>query len=277
MNQPFSIFQLTESDIDLSTIDSNKNYPHNHDYEELIIGVEGDVEHFIDYKKVSLKSPFVSFVASGKMHAVQPRLVNGKCNIWALKFQSDFIPQTTFRLYSYYHDHANFQISMAVTAKHIFALLEMIVDETRHEKSNFTVIRHLLAALFAIIESEKKNIEQEKGIVTKENETFKQFLILLESHYHEHVGVKFYADKLFMSARNLNNICHNILQRSVIEIIELRKLIEAKNLLINTEKSISEIGLEVGYNENTYFTNVFKKKSGQTPSEFRAEMKRLIS
>ena len=80
-----------------------------------------------------------------------------------------------------------------------------------------------------------------------------------------------------MSSRNLNLICHNILQKSVTEIIETRKLIEAKNLLINTEKTISEIGFELGFNEKSYFTAVFKKKSGQTPSEFREEMRSLIS
>ena len=64
--------------------------------------------------------------------------------------------------------------------------------------------------------------------------------------------------------------------QSVSEIIETRKLIEAKNLLINTNKTISEIGFEVGYNEKSYFTSVFKKKSGQTPKEFREEMRKLL-
>ena len=72
-------------------------------------------------------------------------------------------------------------------------------------------------------------------------------------------------------------ICQHILQKSVTEIIETRKLIEAKNLLMNSDKSIAEIGYELGFNEKAYFTNVFKKKSGQTPTEFREEMNKLIS
>lgn len=79
-----------------------------------------------------------------------------------------------------------------------------------------------------------------------------------------------------MSARNLNLICRNILQRSVSEIIETRKLTEAKNLLIHSKKTISEIGFELGYNEKAYFTKVFKKKAGVTPSEFRNEMKKIL-
>ena len=55
------------------------------------------------------------------------------------------------------------------------------------------------------------------------------------------------------------------------------ELIEAKNLLISTEKTISEIAYELGYNENSYFSNVFKKKSGQSPSEFRDDMKNMLT
>jgi AraC family transcriptional regulator, transcriptional activator of pobA len=101
--------------------------------------------------------------------------------------------------------------------------------------------------------------------------------MVLEENFRRPEGVDFYAEKLFMSARNLNLICRNILQKSVSEIIETRKLTEAKNLLMHTGKTVSEIGFELGYNEKAYFTNVFKKKTGQTPTEFRQEMKKLIS
>ncbi|MEZ5059056.1 MAG: helix-turn-helix transcriptional regulator [Saprospiraceae bacterium] len=88
--------------------------------------------------------------------------------------------------------------------------------------------------------------------------------------------MEFYAEKLFMTSRNLNLICQNILEQSVSEIIETRKLIEAKNLLISTEKTVSEIAHELGYNEGSYFSKVFKKKAGQSPGEFREEMKNSL-
>jgi AraC-like DNA-binding protein len=105
----------------------------------------------------------------------------------------------------------------------------------------------------------------------------KNFLNILEENFRRPEGVEFYAGKLFMSARNLNLICNNILHQSVSDMIEMRKLIEAKNLLVSTDKSISEIGFELGYNEKSYFSSVFKKKTGQTPTEFREEIKMLIS
>ena len=80
-----------------------------------------------------------------------------------------------------------------------------------------------------------------------------------------------------MSDRNLNLICKNNFQKSVSEIIETRKLIEAKRMLLHTNKSISEIGFELGYNEKSYFTRVFRNKTNFTPTEFREMSKDIVS
>ena len=276
VNQPFYIFQLTENEA--KKIATSPDEPHSHDFEELIIGIEGKLEHIIDFKTTNFVAPFVSFVTKGKVHRVIPGINNGNCNMWVLRFKSEFIPETTFQLYSYYHDHANVKIQSGECFQRMVTLSEMMFGEMQQAIPDYAVIRHLLSALFTMIESErKKSDKDESGIQKTQNITFKNFLKILEENFHRPEGVEFYAEKLFMSARNLNLICQNILQKSVSEIIETRKLIEAKNLLINSDKTVSEIGYELGYNEKAYFTSVFKKKSGQTPTEFREEMRKLVS
>jgi AraC-like DNA-binding protein len=151
-------------------------------------------------------------------------------------------------------------------------------NESVQSIPDYAVIRLLLNTLFTMIESERRKcIDPDKRLYNTQNITFMNFLRILEENFRRPEGVDFYAEKLFMSSRNLNLICHNILQKSISEIIETRKLIEAKNLLVSTNKTVSEIGFELGYNEKSYFTNVFRKKSGQTPTEFRNEMNGLIS
>ena len=172
----------------------------------------------------------------------------------------------------------NLQMQQGQCFNRQLAMCEMMHFEMQAPIPDFAVIRHLLSALFIMIESERKKAEPDKQSLQKtQNVTFKNFLKILEDNFRRPEGVDFYAEKLFMSSRNLNLICQSILQQSVSEIIETRKLIEAKNLLISTDKSISEIGFELGYNEKSYFTSVFKKKSGQTPTEFREEMSKLVS
>lgn len=47
------------------------------------------------------------------------------------------------------------------------------------------------------------------------------------------------------------------------------KIIRAKELLVSTNKSIKEISHELGFQSIYYFSNLFKKKEGVYPSEFR--------
>ena len=275
MNELFKIFRVDVAEA--NKIAASPDEPHQHDFEELLVGIEGELEHFIDFKSHKLPAPFISFVTKGKVHRVIPGIKNGKCNIWVLRFKSEFIPETTFQLYSFYHDHANMALKDNDCFKRLVSLCEMINGEMKQDFADFAVVRQLLSTLFTMIESERKKIQSTEEVNQKtQSITFKNFLKLLEENFRRPGGVEFYAEKLFMSSRNLNNICQNILQQSVSEIIETRKLIEAKNLLTSTDKSISEIGFELGYNEKSYFTSVFKKKSGQTPTEFREEMKKLL-
>ena len=128
------------------------------------------------------------------------------------------------------------------------------------------------------VEAERKRIIPiEKTEKATQIETFNTFLKILEQNFRRDEGIAFYADKMNMSERNLNLICKKNFQKSVSEIIETRKLIEAKNLLIHTDKTVSEIGFELGYNEKSYFTRVFRNKVSVTPTQFREITREIIS
>jgi AraC family transcriptional regulator, transcriptional activator of pobA len=275
MTEIFKIFSVTPEEA--LQIGSKMNEPHHHNFEELIIGVEGQLEHFIDFKTTLFDAPFVSFITKGKVHRVRPVTKEGKCLMWVLGFKSEFIAETTFQLYSYYHDHANLVLKCDNAFRRMVSLCEMIDEEYRQPEPGFAVIRQLLSTLFIMIEAERKKQDPDNSVRKTQSMTFSNFLKILEDNFRRPEGVDFYAEKLFMTSRNLNLICQNIIQQSVSEMIETRKMIEAKNLLVTTDKSVSEIGFELGFSERAYFTNVFKKKSGQTPTEFREEMKKLFS
>lgn len=275
MTATFKIFKV---DVDeAEKINASTNEPHQHEFEELLICVEGGLEHFIDFKTTIYNAPVISFVTKGKVHRVKPLVKDGSCLLWAIRFKSEFIAETTFQLYANFHESANIVLRADVCFRRIVALCEMMRGEMQQPEPDYAVLRQLLSTVFTMIDSERrKQQSDEKLEAGTQSVTFRNFLQILEENFRRDMGVDFYAEKLFMTARNLNTITQNILQQSVSEIIETRKLLEAKNLLTTTDKTVSEIGYELGYNEKTYFSNVFKKKSGQTPTEFRNEMRRLI-
>jgi AraC-like DNA-binding protein len=129
-----------------------------------------------------------------------------------------------------------------------------------------------------MVDAEKKrNIPVDIEIKSSQITAFNNFLRILEANFRRDEGVSFYADKMNMSERNLNLICKNNFQKSVSEIIETRKLIEAKRMLLYSDKSVSEIGYELGYNEKSYFTRVFHARMEITPTRFREISRKMIS
>ena len=262
---------------DAKRVAEELNEAHVHDYEELLIGLEGQLDHFIDFRSETIDAPYVSFITAGKIHRLKPLEKDGHCNIWVLRFKSDFIAETSFQLYSSFHDNANMCMKLDGCFGRLNTLCSMIYDEYTRGDADMAVIKQLLISLICIIESEKiKDSTASEDNKNVQNHTFKSFLQVLEKHYREPRNVDFYAEKLFMTSRNLNLICQRILHQSVSEIVETRKLLEAKNMLITTDKTVAEIGFDLGFNEKTYFTHVFKKKAGISPSDFRKEMRAKI-
>jgi len=276
MTDLFKIYKIEPKDV--AEIDRLTNDIHNHEFEELIIGVEGKATHFIDYKSAIYIAPFVIFVTKGKMHRIRPQTVAGRCDFWVIRFKSEFIPETTFNLYAAYHDNANIPMQRNGCFDRLLILCELMEGEMKQDSPNLGVVKSLLTALFVMIESErKKQLPETIPLISNQNTTFRNFLSILEENFRRPEGVAYYAEKLFMSVRNLNIICQNIMQQSVSEIIETRKLIEAKNLLMTTDRPVADIGYELGYSDKAHFSHLFKKKSGQTPTEFREEIKALLS
>lgn len=274
MQELFKIFRFTETNA--KALESQSIKPHIHDFEELIIGVEGKISHFIDFDDETVYAPFVSFVTQGKPHLLRPQLHEGKCDLWVIRFRSEFMSETIFNLYSYFHNRANITLPTNRCFGRLTSLCEMMHDEVQRPHPNLSIIKQLLTTLLTMVYNEKpEDPEQESS--NAHSQTYANFLRILEENFRRPEKISFYADKLFMSERNLNLICQEVMQQSVGEIIETRKLTEAKNLLINTNKTVAEIGFELGYNEKAYFSKVFKRKTGQTPSDFRNEMKQLIS
>src|SRR5690606_2608258 len=203
MNETFKIYPISVDEV--KQINASPNEPHLHDYEELIIGIEGKLEHFIDFGSTWTESPYASFVTKGKVHRVQPRLKNNQFFAWVIRFQSEFIPEIIFQLYGYYHEQANIEFERGNCFDRINTLCEMMYQEYRQENPDLAIIRHLLQAVFIMIESQRKKILPDTdGLLKTQSQTFKNFLAVLEENFRRPVGVSFYAEKLFMTSRNLN-------------------------------------------------------------------------
>ena len=67
----------------------------------------------------------------------------------------------------------------------------------------------------------------------------------------------------------LNQLFKRYLDTSIFKMLERIRIEAAKSLLLTTNHSIEEVSEKVGYSDETYFSKVFKKYTGCSPSKYR--------
>jgi AraC family transcriptional activator of pobA len=98
-----------------------------------------------------------------------------------------------------------------------------------------------------------------------------EFLMLLEGNYLLVRNTDFYAAKLGLSSKRLNQILKDKLDKTGMQLIHDRIILEAKRLIIHSERTIKEIAYQLGFSDRPYFSRFFKKQTGQTPDEFQKQ------
>lgn len=93
----------------------------------------------------------------------------------------------------------------------------------------------------------------------------------IDTHYMDEISVESLADQFQISVSHFNRIFKQSFQLNCKEYITTVRVEKAKEYLAGSELAVSEVGSKVGYPDATYFTKVFRKKTGMTPKEYRNE------
>jgi AraC family transcriptional activator of pobA len=101
----------------------------------------------------------------------------------------------------------------------------------------------------------------------------REFNFLVETHFKTRHTVSEYADMLNKSPKTLSNIFTRLNQKTPLQIIQDRVLLEARRQLGYTEKAVKEIAYETGFDDIQSFSRFFKNKEGVSPKEFRDNFK----
>jgi YesN/AraC family two-component response regulator len=81
--------------------------------------------------------------------------------------------------------------------------------------------------------------------------------------------VKYCADQLHLSANYFGDLIKKETGKSAQEYIQLKLVDIAKERILDTSKSISEIAYELGFKHPQHFSRMFKKSTGYTPNEYK--------
>ena len=91
----------------------------------------------------------------------------------------------------------------------------------------------------------------------------------IDHHYKEDLSRTTLADMVYLSADHLARIFKKETGETLVKYITDKRIHAAKELLSDTKTPIAQVASEVGYDNYSYFTKIFKEKTGYSPGDYR--------
>lgn len=251
---------------------------HNHAFLELTYIQKGMVEHTLDGQKTVLHAGDYFIVDYGSRHCYRAIDDKGFDNLDCLFLPELLDPilkgtESLRVLLEHYLLHFNIQVLMQNPAHivfhddngKIFDLLQKIQRETEKCEAGYTEI--VRCYLIEILIFTMRRLEDSKSAAQKDISSF--LTTYVAEHYMEDIKLQNLAARLNYSLPYISKKFKDDLGISFVHYLQNYRVMQASRLLMFSRRSVSEICEMVGYRDIKFFSEIFKKNIGVSPSEFR--------
>lgn len=246
------------------------------------ISFKGDKNGFIKYGRESYDYQEGSLLYIAPNQVVNYGTIEDEINSgWTLFFHPDLL--RTFSLdvkmkeYGFFHYQSNEALHISEKEKEtILSIIEKIQTELNSNIDDFS--EELIVSNLELLLNYSKRYYNRQFITRKR---FKKDVVIefhdhLRQYYQEEKqkelglpSLQYFADKLNYSPNYLNELIKKSTDKNILEHIHYKVIEMAKNKLLNSDVSVSEIAYELGFEYPQYFSRLFKKKTGMTPLSYR--------
>ena len=156
----------------------------------------------------------------------------------------------------------------------IEAMLRKLMKEYQQQQEyRRELIESSLTVVLASLMQQAQSMQPRTGEHPKRARRYlSEFTNLIEQDYVHHHQLTFYANKIGISTAHLNAVCREFVQRSALDLIHARIMLEAKRNLVYTNLTIKTVAETLGFADPAYFTRFFKRQARLSPKEFRQQL-----
>jgi AraC family transcriptional activator of pobA len=97
----------------------------------------------------------------------------------------------------------------------------------------------------------------------------RRYVALLEEHFRVRQSLAFYADQLGVTRDHLSRTCRQVRGLGALDLLQERRLHEARRLLAHTPLKVAEIAQALGFEDAAYFSRFFARRTGASPAGYR--------
>lgn len=246
--------------------------PHKHNFFFAVYVTQGSGTHEIDFNQYPIRPGTVFIVSPGQVHTwevsddIDGYLIFHSQEFYDLRFTNERV-----RNFPFYCSLQNAPVIFPTP--HSKTKLDILFNGIREEYESQQLmklqkIHSLLNLLY--IEFTRSYMPQllPAKLMQQYLTKIHQLEKLIDDHYKTVKSPSAYAEMMHITERHLNRICKLYIGKNISTLIIDRVLLEAKRMLVYSEFSVAQIADELGYVDHAYFTRLFKKRSGETPSSF---------
>ncbi len=272
----------------ISLVDASKLYLGESDVESKFINdfymiSLKDKSCGVEYGRNSLdfEEGLMVYSAPGQVYKPTKAIVLGEIKGWMLFFHPDLIRNThlgtqideytffNYEVYEALHLSEDEEKTMFTCATNIQKEAEQRIDN-HSQRVIVTNLELLLNYSLRFYERQfNTRTSQGKDIVSSFEKSIKYYFNTHQAIETGLPSIQYFAEKANLSQHYFSDLLKKETGRAPKDHINDYVVEKAKNLLMNTENSVSEIAYNLGFNYPHYFTRLFKSKTGQTPVEYR--------
>lgn len=253
------------------------NDPARRDFYEIVWLRNENALHVPQHDFQTLKGDWIYMIPPYRVHQLNKAGKNGVL----ISFKQDLLEGDlkeflldVFRMFNIQGEFSCMQVNED-TSKGLVDVYQLIEEEYRKEAGSLIMLKALLKVFLLKLIQLK---EQHFTLQDINEKRVYEFMLLLEDNYQEQRNAEFYAEQLGISAKRLNQILKEKLDKTAVQIIHDRLIQEAKRQILHSENTIREIAYNLSFKDHSYFSRFFKLHAGQTPVEFQNKAKEhLIS
>lgn len=246
--------------------------PHRHDSYLMVFFTKGSGLHDIDFSKFEIKAGSLFVLQPGQMHYwdlsddIEGFVVIFSKEIYRLYFEQKQVNDYSFYSSVYNSPHLVFANN---EQDDLLLYFDLLLKESQQKQDlRMDKMTNLLDCIH--IEIARKYNQSNRYEKHSYNSKIANFEILVEKYFKEEKAPSFYAAQLHITLKHLNRICNEVIEKTATEFIADRVILEIKRMLVDKDLSINEIASRVGFDDYSYFSRFFKKKTNSSPTEFRS-------
>lgn len=156
---------------------------------------------------------------------------------------------------------------------HFFTYAEKIVKELQLKRAGY--MNNCNGYLLQLLTLTKRRIDAQ---ASDSQNRMKDLILVIEdmkTNYAEEKDIAEYAKLCNISASRFTHLFTNMVGESPYKFLLNIRMTEAKYLLTETSIQIADIAKNVGYDDPYYFSRIFKKYTGQSPSTYRSNAPKI--